>query len=223
MSRAKCKPINRDALYSEIYKRKKTLGEVSEAIGHARNYIANSSAKGYLAESTIKLLESTEGIKAEKYVVDDEKQEKPEPQIVDDGKNVKNINVEFIRFRAHEIGLPLKSFCDVMGKKDNYLNSIRTNGATKEEISRIAMILRIDENEERLFIKPKKTEPPKDNLEAVKERLNKLEAKIAQQATQIGELKAQNSEMRMQITVQQKLAGSIIGTLTRHNIHVGKN
>ena len=223
MSRGKCKPINRDALYSEIYKRKKTLGEVSEAIGHARNYIANSSAKGYLSESTIKLLESTEGIKAEKYVVDDEKQETPEPQIVDDGKNVKNVNVEFIRFRAHEIGLPLKSFCDVMGKKDNYLNSIRTNGATKEEISRIAMILRIDENEERLFIKPKKTEPQKDNLEAVKERLNKLEAKIAQQATQIGELKAQNSEMRMQITGQQKLASSIIGTLTRHNIHVGKN
>lgn len=110
-----------------------------------------------------------------------------------------------------------------MGKKDNYLGNLRKNGAKLGDVARMAMILRIPEDDERLFSKPTKIEDaPKETVDSFKTDMHKLEAKVAQQNTQINELKAQMTELRSRMTGAEKLSGAIIGTLFKHNIHVGK-
>ena len=220
--------INGEALRAAIYNKGMNTHEASLKLGFSQKYILGCIKREYLPKSSVMLIENVLGIKPKKYVVEGWKEEpknaEKKPSIVDDGKMIRNINVEFIRFRAHEIGLPLKSLCDVMGKKDNYLGSLRNSGAKKEEIERLAMILRIDENDERLYVKPKPLkEAQPETTERLKSDMRKLESKIAQQNTQINELKVQLSELRSRMTGAEKLSGAIIGTLFKHNIHVGKN
>ena len=220
--------INGEALRAAIYNKGMNTHEASLKLGFSQKYILGCIKREYLPKSSMLLIENVLGIKPKKYVVECGKAEEPKnaekkPTVIDDGKMIRNINVEFIRFRAHEIGLPLKSLCDVMCKKGNYLGNLRNNGAKKEEIARIAMILRIDENDERLYVKPTplKDAPP-ETTEKMKSDIRKLESKIAQQNTQINELKVQLSELRSRMTGAEKLSGAIIGTLFKHNIHVGK-
>lgn len=226
MSKMNNVTINGEALRAAIYKKGMNTHEASLKLGYSKKYLLSCIGRNYLPKSTVLLIENILGIESKRYVVEGEEPKNAEkkPSVVDDGKMIRNINVEFIRFRAHEIGLPLKSLCDVMGKKDNYLGNLRNNGAKKEEIARIAMILRIDENDERLYVKPTPIkEAPPETTERMKSDLRKLETKIAQQNTQINELKVQLSELRSRMTGAEKLSSAIIGTLFKHNIHVGKN
>ena len=185
--------VNGDALRAEIFKRNMSLAEASRAIGYADSYMNCVIHRGSISENKPQMIEKILGIRPEKYVVQETQLEiKPEPsEIKIDGNMVRNIDVEFIRFRAHEIGLPLKSFCDVMGKRDNYLFNLRTNGATKDDFERIKVILRLEADDDRLIRKSQPIEAaPADTVEDIKVTLHKHEAKIASLQTEIKRLKS---------------------------------
>ena len=189
--------INVDALKAEIYKKNLSLQAASREIGYSKTYFSTVLHDGKIKNTKIPLIENVLGIRPDKYVVKEKqleietpRTEKTEPVV--DGKMVRNIDVEFIRFRAHELGLPLKSFCDVMGKRDNYLYNLRMNGATKDDFDRMKLVLRLEADDDRLI---RKTQPvdtaPAETIEDIQVKLHKHEAKIASLQTEINKLKAQ--------------------------------
>ena len=187
--------INGDALKAELFRRGYTLVQASNELGQSDSYISNIAARGEMPQKKCQAFERVFGIRPEKYVVQ-EKQleiEAPKTETVVDGNMIRNIDVEFIRFRAHEIGLPLKSFCDVMGKRDNYLYNLRTNGATKDDFERMKLILRLEPDDDRIIRKPQQIEAaPAETVEEIKVKLHKHEAKIAALQTEIKKLREQN-------------------------------
>lgn len=190
--------INGDALKAELFRRGYTLVQASNELGQSDSYISNIAARGEMPQKKCQAFERVFGIRPEKYVVQ-EKQleiEAPKTETVVDGNMIRNIDVEFIRFRAHEIGLPLKSFCDVMGKRDNYLFNLRTNGATKDDFERMKLILRLEADDDRLIRKPQQIEAaPAETVEEIRTKLHKHEAKIAALQTEIKKLKELTGEI----------------------------
>ena len=73
-------------LEKEICKRSLTKGDVSETIGHNRNFISESMRKGRLSRSAVKGLESIYNIPPESYCITEktepvnEPEELPEPE-----------------------------------------------------------------------------------------------------------------------------------------------
>lgn len=190
--------INGDALRAEIFRKNLSLQAASRKIGFSQTYFSTVLHAGEIPETKLPLIENVLGIRPDKYVVKEEQiemetpkpEQKTEPTV--GGKMVRNIDVEFIRFRAHELGLPLKSFCDVMGKRDNYLYNLRTNGATRDDYDRMKLVLRLDADDNRLIRKTQPVETaPAETVEDIQTKLHKHEAKIAALQTEINKLKAQ--------------------------------
>lgn len=189
--------VNGDALRAEIFKKNLTLSEASQKLGCSETYLNNIVRRGSMPKNKTAGIENAFGIKPEKYVFQEQqlKIETPQPESEKkpavDGNMIRNIDVEFIRFRAHELGLPLKSFCDVMGKRDNYLYNLRTNGATKDDFERIKLVLRLEANDDRLIRKSQPVEDaPAETVEDIQTRLHKHEAKIAALQTEIKQIRA---------------------------------
>lgn len=218
----KCTDIKRisgEALKAEIYRKGYNMQTASNALGLTNNFFSNVTSKNRLRAHYFPIIEDKLGIKPEKYV----KNIIPVTKVSVDNGMVRNIDVEFIRFRAHELGLPLKSFCDVMGKKDNYLSNLRVNGAKEDDLNRIAMILRIEPTDERLFLKPQTVEEaPKETVDNLQTRLHKQETKIADLYAKVKELTEQNEELTKRLDGAARLNSSIIGTLASKGIYVGK-
>ena len=225
----KTEKINGDALRAEIYKKGLTLREASEKLELAHNYIAASARLGQIPKDRIKAIDLILGIKPEKYVIDEDETVQEEKQLEiatanADGDRIRNIDVEFIKFRARELNMRLASLCDVMGKSHNYFSDLRENGATREDFEYLVMILRLDRNDERLFRKPepvKEAAPEKDD--AIESRFNQAESKIAVLNRQVKELREENAELRRQLDGQKRLASAIVGSLAKVGIIVDGN
>ncbi len=225
----KTEKINGDALRAEIFRRKLSLIEASRKLKLADNYLSSATLKGQIPMDRIQALELILGIKPEKYVINEDEPDQEEKQLEiatanTDGGMIRNIDVEFIKFRARELKMRLASLCDVMGKSDNYFSDLRENGATREDFECLLMVLRLDRNDERLFRKPetvKEAEPEKDG--AIGSRFNQAEAKIAVLNKQVKELREENAELRRQLDGQKRLAAAIVGSLAKVGIIVDGN
>lgn len=220
--------IESAALKGELYKKGYTLSSASRRLGFCDSWFSYALRKGSIRSIYFDEIEKKLGIKADKYVKHIIKpiqisREDTETNQVIDRNMVRNVDVEFIRFRAHELGLPLKSFCDVMGKKDNYLSNLRVNGAKEADLKRIAMILRIEPDDERLFLKPQTVEEaPQETVDNLQTRLHKQEAKVADLYAKVKELTEQNEELTKRLEGAARLNSSIVGTLASKGIYVGK-
>lgn len=220
--------INGDALRAEIFRKGFTLTDASHKLGFNGSYISGILAAGEIAMNRPALVESILGIKPEKYVISEEAPAQEEQlKIVaanTDGDMIRNIDVEFIKFRARELKMRLASLCDVMGKSDNYFSDLRENGATREDFECLLMVLRLDRNDERLFRKPepvKEAAPEKDG--AIESRFNQAESKIAVLNRQVKEIREENAELRRQLDGQKRLASAIVGSLAKVGIIVDGN
>ena len=99
--------ISGESLRAEIYRKGYTLQSASKTLGLTNNFFSNVIQKNRLRQHYFPIIEEKLGIKPEKYV-----KHIIHPTVMNvDGNMVRNIDVDFIRFRAHELGLPLKSFC----------------------------------------------------------------------------------------------------------------
>lgn len=225
----KTEKINGDALRAEIYKKGLTLREASEKLELAHNYIASSARLGQIPKDRIKTIDLILGIKPEKYVINesDPVQEEMKIEAVKentDGGIIRNIDVEFIKFRARELKIQLTSLCNILGKSDKYIDTLRDKGAAREDFELMLYVLRVDPNDERLFRKPepvKEAAPEKD--EAIDGRFNQAESKIAVLNRQVKELREENAELRRQLDGQKRLASAIVGSLAKVGIIVDGN
>lgn len=225
----KTEKINGDALRAEIFRRKLSLIEASRKLKLADNYLSNATLKGQIPMDRIQALELILGIKPEKYVINEDVPGQEEKQLEiatanTDGDTIRNIDVEFIKFRARELKIQLTSLCNILGKSDKYLDTLRDKGAAREDFELMLYVLRVDPNDERLFRKPetvKEAAPEKD--EAIGARFNKAEAKIAVLNKQVKELREENSELRRQLDGQKRLASAIVGSLAKVGIIVDGN
>ena len=225
----KTEKINGDALRAEIYKRGLTLREASEKLELAHNYIASSARLGQIPKDRIKTIELILGIKPEKYVINEDEPVQEEKQLEiatdnADGDTIRNIDVEFIKFRARELKIQLTSLCNILGKSDKYIDTLRDKGASREDFELMLYVLRVDPNDERLFRKPepvKEAAPEKD--EAIDGRFNQAESKIAVLNRQVKELREENAELRRQLDGQKRLASAIVGSLAKVGIIVDGN
>lgn len=241
--------INGDKLRAELFRKGYTLREASNKLGFNDTYISHILAAEEIAENRATIIETILGIKPEKYVlaepdraepaqpveiVLEEKQLEIETRNIEDhidGGMVRDIDVEYIKFKARELGMQLKSLCDVMGKRDNYLYNLRTNGATREDFERLLMVLRIDKDDTRIFRKRqtiKEAEP--ETVEAIETKLHKQESKLADLYGKVKELKEENEELKeeneelkRQLEGQKRLASAIVGSLARCGIQVDSN
>lgn len=224
----KCK-INGDALRAELFRKGYTLTGASNKLGFNESYISGLIASGEILKNRPALIEAVLGIKPEKYVVNESDPVQEEMKIAPvkenaDGGMIRNIDVEFIKFRARELGIRLKSFCDIMGKTDNYLYNLRVNGASRDDFDRMLYVLRIDPNDERIFRKPetvKEAEP--ETVGEIETRLHKQESKLAALNGQIKDLKEENANLKRQLDGQKRLASAIVGSLARYGIIVDGN
>ena len=224
----KCK-INGDALRAELFRKGYTLTGASNKLGFNESYISGLIASGEILKNRPALIEAVLGIKPEKYVIDESApvQEEMKLEAVKentDGGMIRNIDVEFLKFRARELGIRLKSLCDIMGKTDNYLYNLRVNGATWDDFERILYVLRIDPNDERIFRKPetvKEAEP--ETVGEIETRLHKQESKLAALNGQIKDLKEENANLKRQLDGQKRLASAIVGSLAKVGIIVDGN
>lgn len=228
--------INGDKLRAELFRKGYTLREASNKLGFNDTYISHILAAEEIAENRATIIETILGIKPEKYVlaepdpaepveiVLEEKQLEIETRNIEDhidGGMVRDIDVEYIKFKARELGMQLKSLCDVMGKRDNYLYNLRTNGATREDFERLLMVLRIDKDDTRIFRKRQTiNEAEPETVEAIETKLHKQESKLADLYGKYKELKEENEQLKRQLEGQKKLASAIVGTLARSGIQV---
>ncbi len=225
----KTEKINGDALRAEIYKRGLTLREASEKLELAHNYIASSARLGQIPKDRIKTIDLILGIKPEKYVINEDEPVQEEKQLEiatanADGDRIRNIDVEFIKFRARELKIQLTSLCNILGKSDKYIDTLRDKGASREDFELMLYVLRVDPNDERLFRKPepvKEASPEKD--EAIDGRFNQAESKIAVLNRQVKEIREENAELRRQLDGQKRLASAIVGSLAKVGIIVDGN
>ena len=223
----KTEKINGDALRAEIYKRGLTLREASEKLELAHNYIARSARLGQIPKDRIKTIDLILGIKPEKYVINEDEPVQEEKQLeiaTANDDRIRNIDVEFIKFRARELKIQLTSLCNILGKSDKYIDTLRDKGASREDFELMLYVLRVDPNDERLFRKPepvKEAEPEKD--EAIDGRFNQAESKIAVLNRQVKELREENAELRRQLDGQKRLASAIVGSLAKVGIIVDGN
>ena len=225
----KTEKINGDALRAEIYKKGLTLKEASEKLELAHNYIASSARIGQIPKDRIKSIDLILGIKPEKYVIDESNpvQEEMKLEAVKentDGGMIRNIDVEFIKFRARELKIQLTSLYNILGKSEKYLDTLRDKGAAQEDFELMLYVLRLDPNDERLFRNSepvKEAEPEKDG--AIESRFNQAEAKIAVLNRQVKELREENAELRRQLDGQKRLASAIVGSLAKVGIIVDGN
>lgn len=224
----KCK-INGDALRAELFRKGFTLTGASNKLGFNESYISGLIASGEILKNRPALIEAVLGIKPEKYVVNESDPVQEEMKIApvkanDDGGMIRNINVEFIKFRARELGIRLKSFCDIMGKTDNYLYNLRVNGASRDDFDRMLYVLRIDPNDERIFRKPETVkEAEAETVGEIETRLHKQESKLAALNGQIKDLKEENANLKRQLDGQKRLASAIVGSLAKYGIIVDGN
>lgn len=223
----KTEKINGDALRAEIYKKGLTLREASEKLELAHNYIASSARLGQIPKDRIKTIDLILGIKPEKYVINEDEPVQEEKQLeiaTANDDTIRNIDVEFIKFRARELKIQLTSLCNILGKSDKYIDTLRDKGAAREDFELMLYVLRLDPNDERLFRKPepvKEAEPEKD--EAIESRFNQAESKIAVLNRQVKDLREENAELRRQLDGQKRLASAIVGSLAKVGIIVDGN
>ena len=221
--------INGDALRAELFRKGYTLTGASLKLGFNATYISHILAAGEIAKNRPAIIEAVLGISPGKYVIDesDPVQEEMKLEAVKentDGGMVRNIDVEYIKFRARELKIQLTSLCNILGKSDKYLDTLRDKGAAREDFELMLYVLRVDPNDERLFRKPetvKEAEPEKDG--AIESRFNQAEAKIAGLNRQVKELREENSELRRQLDGQKRLASAIVGSLAKVGIIVDGN
>ena len=225
----KTEKINGDALRAEIFRRKMSLIQASRKLELADNYFSSATLNGQIPRDSVKAIELILGIKPEKYVIDEDEPVQGEKQLEivtanTDGDTIRNIDVEFIKFRARELKIQLTSLCNILGKSDKYIDTLRDKGAAREDFELMLYVLRVDPNDERLFRKPetvKEAEPEKDG--AIESRFNQAEAKIAVLNRQVKDLREENSELRRQLDGQKRLASAIVGSLAKVGIIVDGN
>lgn len=221
--------ISGDALRAEIFRKGYTLTGASNKLGFNESYISGIISTGQIAKNRPALIEAVLGIKPEKYVIDETAPVQEEMKIKPvkantDGGMIRNIDVEFIKFRARELGIRLKSFCDIMGKTDNYLYNLRVNGATRDDFERMLYVLRIDPNDERIFRKPETVkEADPETVGEIETRLHKQESKLAALDGQVRDLKEENANLKRQLDGQKRLASAIVGSLAKYGVIVDGN
>ena len=221
--------VNGDALRAEVFRKGFTLTGASNKLGFNESYLSGIIAAGQIAKNRPAVIEAILGIKPEKYVIDESApvQEEMKLEAVKentDGGMIRNIDVEFLKFRARELGIRLKSLCDIMGKTDNYLYNLRVNGATWDDFERILYVLRIDPNDERIFRKPETVkEAEQETVGEIETRLHKQESKLAAINGQIKDLKEENANLKRQLDGQKRLASAIVGSLAKYGIIVDGN
>ena len=221
--------VNGDALRAEVFRKGFTLTGASNKLGFNESYLSGIIAAGQIAKNRPAVIEAILGIKPEKYVIDESAPVQEEMKLEGakentDGGMIRNIDVEFIKFRTRELGIRLKSFCDIMGKTDNYLYNLKVNGATRDDFERMLYVLRIDPNDARLFRKPEPVkEAAPEKGEAIDGRFNQAESKIAVLNRQVKELREENAELRRQLDGQKRLASAIVGSLAKVGIIVDGN
>ncbi len=224
----KCK-INGDALRAELFRKGYTLTGASNKLGFNESYISGLIASGEILKNRPALIEAVLGVKPEKYVLDEPDPVQGEKQLeivtakADEDK-IRNIDVEFIKFRARELKIQLTSLCNILGKSDKYIDTLRDKGAAREDFELMLYVLRIDPNDERLFRKPETVkEAGQEKDEAIKSRFNQAESKIAVLNRQVKELREENAELRRQLDGQKRLASAIVGSLAKVGIIVDGN
>lgn len=221
--------VNGDALRAEVFRKGFTLTGASNKLGFNESYLSGIIAAGQIAKNRPAVIETILGIKPEKYVIDESApvQEEMKLEAVKantDGGMIRNIDVEFIKFRARELKIQLTSLCNILGKSDKYIDTLRDKGASREDFELMLYVLRVDPNDERLFRKPepvKEASPEKD--EAIDGRFNQAESKIAVLNRQVKELREENAELRRQLDGQKRLASAIVGSLAKVGIIVDGN
>lgn len=224
----KCK-INGDALRAELFRKGYTLTGASNKLGFNESYISGLIASGEILKNRPALIEAVLGVKPEKYVIDEsapvQEEMKIEPVKANtDGGMIRNIDVEFIKFRARELKIQLTSLCNILGKSDKYIDTLRDKGASREDFELMLYVLRIDPNDERIFRKPEPVkEAGQEKDEAIKSRFNQAESKIAVLNRQVKELREENAELRRQLDGQKRLASAIVGSLAKVGIIVDGN
>lgn len=207
--------IDGAALKEEALKIYKTQKSFCDAIGRSEAFLGGVVKRGSINPTDIKTIEEKTGISPDKYVI-------AEGIGGGDGM-VRNLDVNFIRFKAHEMNVPLSVLCSLLEKKDNYLGNLRVNGATRQDFDRLCMILKISPNDERLIKKDKTIEEAEpETVNNINNKIHLHESKIADLYTKIKKLEAENAEIKRQLEGSKRLAGSIVGSLAKEGIQVGK-
>lgn len=96
---ARVTQIDSEALGKELVKRGLTKGNVSESIGHGRNFISESMRKGRLSNSAVKSLEAVFNIDPQTYCVTEQESE-PEPE----QKTTPESEAKVYQLDYHELG-----------------------------------------------------------------------------------------------------------------------
>ena len=211
-------PFNKDAFEKEIRRMGLTQKKVSEGCGYSRNYVSQSAAKGCISRQFVKVAEIKFGLDPEAYT--NEPRETSE-HANEDGKMVRNINVEFIAHKLRELGISHTALCKRLGHSDNFFGNMRVNGVTRNDLETIAQFIGVATDDEQLY---KKDEPlNEESKQQVSLEIHKLRSEVAMLKTRIVALENLTEEQMKRQEGNVRLTSSIVTALNQAGVRVGKN
>lgn len=139
----------------------------------------------------------------------------------EDGKMVRNINVEFIAHKLRELGISHTALCKRLGHNDNFFGNMRVNGVTRKDLETIAQFIGVSVQDEQLY---KKDEPmDEESKQQISLETHKLRSEVAMLKTRIVALENLTEEQTKRQEGNVRLTSSIVTALNQAGVRVGKN